>query len=89
MDFPTNARVDESDKNVCTWWDRKDSLQSMKNWFLSFVNGSARGLRKFLLLRRVRMTKKRLYAISADYTGQWHVDIFLQTVSTTLEKIDN
>lgn len=89
MDFPTNARIDESDENVWTWWDRKDSLQSMKNWFLSLVNDSARGLRKFLLLRRVRMTKKRLYAISADYTGQWHVDIFLQTVSTTLETIDN
>lgn len=59
-------------------------FQIIENRFLSLEDSSTRRLREFLLLRCIRMTKKRLYSISADYTGQGHVNVFLETVPTTL-----
>lgn len=80
-------------KNILDTWieeegeEEKESsnlFQIIENRFLSLEDSSTRRLREFLLLGCIRMTKKRLYSVSADYAGQGHVNVFLETVPTTL-----
>lgn len=70
--------------NILDRRKRRNLFQAIENRFLSLEDSSTRRLREFLLLRCVRVTKKRLYAISTYYAGQGHVNVFLEAVSTTL-----